>query len=65
MKELTIFEDNQSAIQMSKNPKFHGRAKHIGIKFHFICELVGWNCEVTVLSNRRNDCRHADKRSFS
>ena len=40
MKELTIFEDNQSAIQMSKNPKFHGRAKHIGIKFHFIRELV-------------------------
>ena len=40
MEELTIFEDNQSAIQMSKNPQFHGRAKHIGIKFHFIRELV-------------------------
>lgn len=36
----TIFEDNQSAIAMSKNPQFHGRAKHIDIKFHFIREHV-------------------------
>ena len=40
MEELIIFEDNQSAIQMSKNPQFHGRARHIGIKYHFIRELV-------------------------
>ena len=40
VKGLTIFEDNQSAIQMTKNPQYHGRAKHIGIKFHFIRELV-------------------------
>ena len=40
VEQLTIFEDNQSAIQMSKNPQFHGRAKHIAIKFHFIRELV-------------------------
>ena len=25
---------------MTKNPQFHGRAKHIGINFHFIRELV-------------------------
>lgn len=36
----TIFEDNQSAIAMSKNPQFHGRAKHIDIKYHFIREQV-------------------------
>ena len=35
-----IYEDNQSTIAMSKNPQFHGRAKHIGIKFHFIREQV-------------------------
>lgn len=40
METVTVFEDNQSAIQMTKNPQFHGRAKHIGIKFHFIRELV-------------------------
>ena len=35
-----IFEDNQLAICMAKNPQFHGRAKHIGIKYHFIREQV-------------------------
>ena len=36
----TIFEDNQSAISMASNPQFHGRAKHISIKYHFIREKV-------------------------
>ena len=36
----TIYEDNQSAISMTKNPKFHGRAKHIAIKYHYIREQV-------------------------
>jgi len=35
-----IFEDNQSAICLAKNPQFHGRAKHIGIRYHFIREQV-------------------------
>ena len=35
-----IFEDNQSAIYMAKNPSFHGRSKHINIKFHLIREQV-------------------------
>ena len=38
-----ILEDNQSAICMSKNPQFHGRSKHINIKFHFIREQVAAN----------------------
>ena len=38
-----IFEDNQSAICMAKNPQFHGRSKHINIKFHFIREQVSSN----------------------
>ena len=37
---IMIYEDNQSAICMTKNPQFHGRAKHIDIKFHFIREQV-------------------------
>ena len=35
-----IYEDNQSAIAMTKNPQFHGRAKHIEIKHHFIRQQV-------------------------
>lgn len=26
--------DNQAAIAMSKNPEFHKRTKHIGVRFH-------------------------------
>ena len=37
---ITIYEDNQSAISMAKNPQFHGRTKHIFIKYHFIREQV-------------------------
>ena len=36
----TLMEDNQSAIAMAKNPQFHGRAKHIDIRHHFIRERV-------------------------
>ena len=31
-----ILEDNQSAIAMAKNPQYHGRSKHINIKFHYM-----------------------------
>ena len=31
-----IFCDNKSAIALSKNPVFHGRSKHIDIRFHKI-----------------------------
>ena len=37
---IVIFEDNQSAICIAKNPQFHGRSKHIAIKYHFIREQV-------------------------
>jgi hypothetical protein len=35
--------DNKSTIAMCKNPKYHGRSKHIDIKLHFIRELVANN----------------------
>ena len=37
---VTIYEDNQSAIAMSKNPQFHRRSKHIDIKYHFVRDQV-------------------------
>lgn len=40
---MMIHEDNQSAICMTKNHLFHGRTKHISIKYHFIRELVADN----------------------
>jgi hypothetical protein len=35
-----LYEDNQSAIALTKNPQFHGRSKHIAIRYHYIRELV-------------------------
>ena len=35
-KSIMIHEDNQSAISMTRNPQFHGRSKHISIKYHFV-----------------------------
>ena len=35
-----LLEDNQSAICMTKNPKYHSRSKHIDIKYHFVREEV-------------------------
>ena len=40
---MTIFEDNQSTISMTKNPQDHDREKHINIKFHYIREMVTMN----------------------
>ena len=37
---VTIYEENQSAICMSKNPQFHGRCTRIDIKYHFVQDLV-------------------------
>lgn len=32
--------DNRSAIDLAKNPVFHGRSKHIDVRYHFIRECV-------------------------
>ncbi|KAF2303818.1 hypothetical protein GH714_023602 [Hevea brasiliensis] len=33
---IIVYVDNQSAISMAKNPVYHGRTKHINVKFHAI-----------------------------
>lgn len=35
-----IYGDNQGAIALAKNPKFHGRSKHIDIQHHYVREKV-------------------------
>lgn len=32
--------DNQGAIAISENPKFHSRVKHIDIRFHYLRDAV-------------------------
>ncbi|GKA13746.1 retrovirus-related pol polyprotein from transposon TNT 1-94 [Tanacetum coccineum] len=38
--ECVLFCDNPSAIYLAKNLVFHGRTKHIKIRYHYIRELV-------------------------
>ena len=35
-----LWDDNQGAIAMSKNPIQHKRTKHIDIRYHFVREAV-------------------------
>nr|KYP68958.1 Transposon Ty3-G Gag-Pol polyprotein [Cajanus cajan] len=35
-----VFYDNTNAINLSKNPTQHSKAKHIEIRYHFICDYV-------------------------
>lgn len=37
---ITVFCDNSSSIKLSRNPVFHGRTKHINVRFHFIRDLI-------------------------
>ena len=37
---MTLFCDNLSAINISKNPIQHSKTKHIDIRHHFIRELM-------------------------
>jgi hypothetical protein len=37
---MTINCDNQGAIALAKDNKFHACTKHINLRYHFICEAV-------------------------
>lgn len=40
---VTLYEDNQTAIRVGKNPECHKRLKHMDIKYHFIREKIKGN----------------------
>ena len=37
---LTMLCDNQGAISLAKDNKFHSQTKHIDLRYHFICEAM-------------------------
>ena len=37
---ITLFVDNIGSIELSKNPVFHQRSKHIDTKYHFIRQMI-------------------------
>ncbi|KAK9734241.1 hypothetical protein RND81_04G125600 [Saponaria officinalis] len=56
--ETMIMCDNNSTIQLSKNPVFHGKSKHIDVKFHFLRDLV--NDGILTLSYCNSENQIAD-----
>ena len=38
--KFPIYVDNKSAIDLSENPIFHERTKHINVKYHYIRNLI-------------------------
>ncbi|KAF2345436.1 hypothetical protein FHG87_023809 [Trinorchestia longiramus] len=51
---MVVNEDNQSAICFAQNAKYHGRSKHIDIKFHYVRHLVR-NKEIDLVYCPSND----------
>ena len=39
-----LFCDSQSAIALAKNPIYHAKTKHIGVRYHFIHECLANGC---------------------
>jgi len=37
---IKIYEDNQAAICLAKNPTNHRKTKHIDLKYHFIRDQI-------------------------
>ena len=35
-----LYEDNQGTMELTKNPKFHNRTKHIDVSYHYVREQV-------------------------
>ena len=42
-KPVLIYSDNQGAIALTKDDRYHARTKHIDIRYHFIREAVERN----------------------
>jgi hypothetical protein len=40
MQKFSLFIDNQSAIELSKNPVFHDRSKHIDTRYDYIRDCI-------------------------
>ena len=55
---IPVFEDNQGAIQIAKNPVTNSNSKHIDVRHHFIRELVARK-EISLI-HVASEFQHAD-----
>ena len=55
-----VFEDNQEgALQLSKNPVSNSNSKHIDVRHHFLRELVREG-DIIIVNNVLSEYQHAD-----
>uniref|UniRef100_A0A8D9B1F5 Copia protein n=1 Tax=Cacopsylla melanoneura TaxID=428564 RepID=A0A8D9B1F5_9HEMI len=51
---VVIFEDNQACISIAKNPREHGRMKHIDTKYLFIRECIeNYNLDIKYICSQK------------
>ena len=53
-----VFEDNQGALQLSKNPVSNSNSKHIDVCHHFLRELVRQGD--IIVNHVPSECQQAD-----
>jgi hypothetical protein len=50
-----LYFDNQGAIALARNNKYHARSKHIDIRYHFICQVLERNdIDITYVPTDQN-----------
>ena len=47
LKAVTIYEDNQFMIDLTKNPEVHSHSKHIDVRFHWLCQIIDEGIRIT------------------
>ena len=40
MEKSVLYYDNQSALNLAKNPMCHEKTEHINVKLNFICDIT-------------------------
>ncbi|XP_074362407.1 secreted RxLR effector protein 161-like [Apium graveolens] len=58
---VVLYVDNRSAIYLAKNPVFHGRSKHIDVRYHFIRECIECGDTVIKFVSSVEQRRHTDE----
>ena len=58
VQKFKLYIDNQSAIELAKNPVFHDRSKHIDTRYHYIHDCIEKN--VLEVDHVRTDSQVAD-----
>ena len=62
---VTLYIDNRFAIDLSKNPVFHGRSKHIDIPYHlFVIVLSNETYRAAILQHQDNYIKDRIRRLY-